>query len=52
MAGALKQPDRLTDHVKYQAVPAAFDLEFDLIRLNRLAAQRAKPTGSVTAPRS
>jgi len=52
VAGALKLPDRLTDQVKYEAVLAAFDLEFYLITLNRLAAQRAKPTGSVTSPHS
>lgn len=52
VAGAFKLPDRLTDQVKDEAVLAAFDLEFDLITLNRLAAQRAKPTGSVTSPHS
>jgi hypothetical protein len=52
VANALELPDGLTDQVKYEAVLAAFDLELDLITLNRLAAQRAKPTGSVTSPHS
>jgi len=52
VAGTLKLPDRLTDQVKYEAVLAAFDLEFNLTTLNRLTAQGAKPTGSVTSPHS
>jgi len=52
VAAAFKLPDRLTDQMKYEAVLAAFDLEFNLTTLNRLAAQRAKPTSSVTSPHS
>jgi len=46
----LELPDRLTDHVEYQSAPRAFDLEFDLVTLHRLATQRAKPACSVPAP--
>jgi|SRR5579864_5948322 len=47
---ALEVPDPLTDHVEYQDVTRAVDLEFDLIALHRLAAQRAGSPGSVTSP--
>ena len=49
-AEAFQLPHRLTHHVEYQAVPVAFDLEFDLPGLNRLAAQGAEPSGAIAAP--
>ncbi|HET9329698.1 MAG TPA: hypothetical protein VFO23_04155 [Steroidobacteraceae bacterium] len=50
MADAFQLPHRLTHHVEYQAVPVAFDLEFNLPGLNRLAAQGAEPPGAIAAP--
>ena len=53
VTGALELPDRLADQMKQQVVTTgchAFDLVFDLIRLNWIATQRAKLPGAVTAP--
>ncbi len=50
VAEAFQLPHRLTHHVEYQAVSVAFDLEFDLPGLNRLAAQRAESPGAIAAP--